>query len=108
MTRRTKIAVTATLITALPLLMAGIAFAARINLKRLFLRTAGFVVEGVKDDVGVVAAISLISLAVLWVVIIACTIYEARIERKAVTTNSAAGNPTVDDASETTAETAAF
>ena len=81
MTQRHKIALTASIITALPLLLAAVVLIARVNLKRVFLSAAGFVVGGVKDDVGVVAAVSISLLAVLWLVIIARSIYEAQAEQ---------------------------
>ena len=81
MSHRTKVISTAALVAAIPLGLAGVVWLAGINLKRAFLRVAGFVVEGVKDDVAVFAGVSVALLIFLWLVIVARSIYEARAER---------------------------
>jgi hypothetical protein len=58
-------------------------FVAREGVKKLFLKSAGFVVGGVKDDVGVVAVASVVVLLLVWGAIIARSLYEARAEAAA-------------------------
>ena len=80
--QRTKIALTATLIAGIPLVGAALLLIAQVNLKQAFLRIARFVVGGVKDDVAIVAAVSIMLLAVVWLVIITRALCEARSDRK--------------------------
>ena len=100
MKQRIRITATACLCVAVPLGLGGFVWLAGVDLKRLFLRTAGLVVGGVKDDVGVVAAVSIILMAIVWLVIIARAMYEMRLERRAKQiAKDSIGNPESDASS---------
>ena len=56
------------------------ALLAREGFKRLFMGMAKFVVGGVKDHLPLVVAVSVVALVLVWAIIIARSVYEARAE----------------------------
>ena len=59
-------------------LLVLIVFAARQGIKEAFLAVAGSVVDGVSDNVEVVAIVSAIVLVAVWAIIIGRCVWEAR------------------------------
>ena len=80
---RWKSATSVVLILMSPLLPVAGVLLASVDLKRLLLRIAGFVVNGVKDDVGTIAVASILSIAVVWLAILVRCLMEWRIDSRA-------------------------
>ena len=91
-TEQRKVVLAATVFAAAPILLLFTVLLVHLDLKRAFLQVAGFVVGGVKDDVGIFAVVSTVLLALVWLAIAVRCLLEARFDHQSADSND--GEPT--------------